>query len=417
MNGIKRVLAHTGPSYFPIAFVARLPYAMMVVGVLTLVVSGRGSMQLGGLNSAAVGLGAAIFGPLIGAAADRYGQRSTLLVTAIINSAALGALAWVVYSPLPNWAMLVCSFIVGASAPQTSPMSRSRVVLIVSNKLPAQGRDRVLGGMMAYESTADELVFVFGPFIVGVLAVAFGAAAPIIGAAVLTLVFVGAFALHRTAAPGQSRAERAATLAPASELFTPRLLVVVAGILGVGLFFGSMLTSLTAYMQALGAAERAGILYGVMGIGSAVFALSAAFFSPRFTLRARWLVFALIMLVGATVLQFAETQTHIIIALLFIGCGIGPVLVTQYSFGADRSPVGRSATVMTMLGSAIIVGQSTTSAITGWVAERFGADASFIVPLAATLVVAVTGCVNWWLTPRGVTPSTRTGQLPVQPSA
>src|SRR5690606_13218531 len=129
--------------------------------------------------------------------------------------------------------MLVTSFIIGASAPQTSPMSRSRIVTIVKSKVPAAQRDRVLGGAMAYESTADELIFVFGPFLVGVLAVAFGAGAPIISAAVLSVLFVGAFALHRTSVPAQTVEERAATLAPARELFAPKLLVVVVGILGV----------------------------------------------------------------------------------------------------------------------------------------------------------------------------------------
>lgn len=417
MNGIKQVVAHTGFSYFPVAFIARLPYAMMVVGVLTLVVSGRGSMQLGGFNSAAVGLGAALCGPLIGAAADRYGQRITLLFTAVINAAALVALVAVVYSTLPNWVMLVTSFIIGASAPQTSPMSRSRIVTIVKSKVPAAQRDRVLGGAMAYESTADELIFVFGPFLVGVLAVAFGAGAPIISAAVLSVLFVGAFALHRTSVPAQTVEERAATLAPARELFAPKLLVVVVGILGVGFFFGSMLTALTAFMQTLGAEERAGVLYGVMGIGSAILALAVAFFPPAFTKRARWLVFGAVMLLGAIGLQFAHTEATITVAIAVVGFGIGPVLVTQYNFGADRSPVGRSATVMTMLGSAIIVGQSATSAITGWVSEAYGADAAFIMPLLAAVVVVVAGIVNWILTPKGVQPSAYTGQVPVQPTA
>ena len=417
MNGIKQVLAHTGASYFPIAFVARLPFAMMVVGVLTLVVAGRGSMQLGGFNSAAVGLGTALCGPLIGAAADRYGQRIALISTALINAAALITLVFVVYSTLPTWIMLVTSFVVGASGPQTSPMSRSRVVTIVKQHIPVQDRDRVLGGAMAYESTADELVFVFGPFIVGIVAVWLGAGAPIIAAAILSVIFVGAFALHRTAVPAQTAEEREATLAPARGLFAPGLVVVVAGILGVGFFFGSMLTALTAYMQQFGTEERAGVLYGVMGIGSAIFALAVAFFPPSFTKRSRWLVFSMVMLLGSVALQFVHTEGAILVAIAVIGCGIGPVLVTQYSFGADRSPVGRSATVMTMLGSAIIVGQSTTSAITGWVSEAFSADAAFLVPLAATLVILGAGVANWFLTPPGVQPSAYTGQIPVQPTA
>ncbi len=67
------LLSAVGLGYFPLAFLARLPYAMVVVGVLTLVVAGRESLSLGGLNSAMVGLGTAIFGSFIGAAADRWG--------------------------------------------------------------------------------------------------------------------------------------------------------------------------------------------------------------------------------------------------------------------------------------------------------------------------------------------------------
>ena len=109
---------------------------MMVVGVLTLAVAARGSVELGGLTSAMVGLGVACFGPFIGAAADRYGQRSTLLISGAVNSVALGALAWIAFSELPNVAMLVASFFVGATAPQISPMSRSRLVSIAQSQLP-----------------------------------------------------------------------------------------------------------------------------------------------------------------------------------------------------------------------------------------------------------------------------------------
>lgn len=409
-----RVISHTGLGYFPIAFVSRLPFAMMVVGVLTLVVAGRGSMQLAGFNSAMVGFGAAIFGPLIGAAADRYGQRNTLLITGAASSAALASFAWVVYSPMPDWVMLLNAFVVGATAPQTSPMSRSRLVTIIIDKFPIALRDRALNRTMAYESTADELVFVFGPFLVGIFAVAFGPSAPIVVASILTIIFVGAFALHRTSVPGKSREERAETLAPASQLARPALLVVVGGIFGVGIFFGSVLTALTAFMQSLGREEEAGLLYGIMGIGSAILALAVAVFPPSFTRRARWLVFALIMLGGTVLLQFVHGQSGIILALAVMGLGIGPTLVTQYSFGADRSPIGRSATVMTMLGSAIIVGQSIASAVTGWLSEELGATAGFVMPLVAASIVTTMGILNWWLTPGGKELSMRTGSIPVQ---
>src|SRR5699024_5597176 len=77
-----------GPAYFPIAFIARFPFAMMVVGTLTLVVSARESIALGGLNSAVVGLGSALIGPLLGAAADRRGRRPVIPVAGLVNSPA-----------------------------------------------------------------------------------------------------------------------------------------------------------------------------------------------------------------------------------------------------------------------------------------------------------------------------------------
>ncbi|RGE21033.1 MFS transporter [Leucobacter sp. wl10] len=399
------LIARTGLLYFPLALVARLPFAMGVVGVLTLLVSVRGSVEIAGLGSAMVGIASAMFGPLVGAAADRYGQRPTLLAAACVNSAALGLLAWVAYSPLPSPAVFASAFLVGASVPQTSPMSRSRLVTIVQRELPAARRPRTISTVLAYESAADEIIFVFGPVIVGLLATTMGAWAPIAGAAALTLVFVTAFALHRTGVDAKSPEERAATLAPASELARPSLLVVVVGIFAVGMVFGTTLTSLTAFMQARGAAESAGLFYGVMGVGSAILAISVALFSPRFTLRYRWLVFALCIVAGEAILSSAGragSGVGIVAAGLAVtGVGIGPLLVTLYGFGSARSPEGRSATVMTMLGSGIMLGQSLAAAVTGAVAEELGAGAAMVLPLCAGLVVVLAGLINWLLTPRG----------------
>lgn len=392
------LLSRTGPGYFPLAFVARLPFAMMVIGVLTLVISARGSVELAGLSSAMVGIGAASIGPLIGAAADRFGQRPTLLLAAVGNSAALGVLAWIAYTDLPNWIMLAVAFVTGASGPQTSPMSRSRLVSIIQTALPIERRPRTISTILAYESAADEVVFVFGPVLVGLLATTVGAWAPVAGAAVLTLVFVVAFALHHTSAPARSASERAATLAPASELARPTLLIVVFGIFSVGLVFGSTFTSLTAFMQDRGAAEAAGLLYGVMGVGSAILAICVALLSPRFTLRYRWLSFAVFILAGEALLATADSIAAVLVSLALTGFGIGPMLVTLYSFGATRSPIGRSATVMTMLGSGIMLGQALAAAVTGSVAENVGSGTAMLLPLGAAILVTLSGMVNWALT-------------------
>ncbi|GAA4910235.1 MFS transporter [Nesterenkonia rhizosphaerae] len=391
-----------GPTYFPIALIARFPYAMMVVGVLTLVVAARDSISLGGLTSAMVGLGTACFGPLIGAAADRWGQRPVVLAAGVANSLALLLLAWTAYSPLGSWSVLSAAFLIGASAPQVPPMSRSRLVGIITGQLPAARQQKTLNGTMAYESAVDEVAFVFGPLVVGLLAAAMGPAAPIIGAAVLTAIFVTSFALHRTSRAVPHHTEHDVAPAPTRALFSPGLLVVLVGVLGIGLVFGSTLTSLTSFMDDAGHAERAGLAYSAMGVGSAAFALGAALFPTGFSLRARWLTFAALILVGAVGMRIAAAAAEpqlllLMVALLVIGIGIGPTLVTVFSLVAQRSPQGRSATAMSMATTGIVVGQSAASAITGALAENYGTAVAALVPLLAAGVILVAAVVNWFL--------------------
>ncbi|EYT59436.1 MULTISPECIES: MFS transporter [Microbacterium] len=392
------LLSLAGLPYFLIAFIARLPFAMMVVGVLTVVVSARGSLSLGGLTSAAVGLGTACFGPLLGAAADRFGQRTVLLVLALANGAMLLLFTFVVYGTAPDGFVLLAAVGIGATAPQVAPLSRSRLVTIISDRMPEGRRAKTVSGTMAYESAADETVFVFGPFLVGILASAIAPWAPLVGAAVLTVVFVGAFALHPSGRHvSQDRDADGKAPSTVSELFRPQLLIVVVGILGVGIFFGTMLTSLTSFMADRGASEQAGLLYGVMGVGSAILALGVAWLPAAFSMRARWLVFSGILLAGTLLLGFVDTPGTMMVALAIMGIGIGPTLVTQYSFGAARSPRGRSATVMTMLGSGVVVGQSIGAAFAGEIAESVGTPAALLLPMVAAFIAFAAGVANWML--------------------
>ncbi|MBO1900774.1 MFS transporter [Leucobacter weissii] len=367
---------------------------MMVVGVLTLAVSARGSMQLGGLTSAMVGLGVACFGPLIGAAADRYGQRPTLLVLAAANSAALGLLAWVAYGGLPEWTLLLFAFLVGTTAPQTSPMSRTRLLGAIRSTVRTEDQPKTLSTALAFESAADEVVFVFGPVVVGLLATVFGGWAPVTGAAILSLVFVSAFALHRTSAPAVSASERLATLAPVRDLWRPELLLVVLGATAVGLFFGSTLTALTSFLRDRGIAEQAGLLYGVMGIGSAILAIGVAWLPPRFSLRTRWFVFSGVTAAGTVLLQFVSDVPGMAWTLALTGIGIGPLLVTVFSLAAARTPEGRSATVMSMVGTGIMVGQSSATAVTGLTAGEVGTAAAMALPLASAVLAVGAALVN-----------------------
>ncbi|RWR23240.1 MFS transporter [Microbacterium enclense] len=387
------LIHHTGFWYFPVAFVARLPFAMMTVGVLALVVSVRGSVALGGLTSAAVGIGVVIAGPVLGDLADRFGQSRVLVPTGLANGILLALFPLVVDSPAADGLVLASAVAIGLTGPQTAAMSRSRVMALIGDRIAPDRRERTFSRAMAYESAADETAFVIGPFVVGVLAAIVAPWAPIAAAAALSFVFVTAFALHPTGRVVPVASERGA-MAPARELLRPRMLMLVVAVFGVGAFFGSTLTSLTAFMEERGAPEAGALLYGVMGVGSAVLALAVAVLPARFSLRWRLAIFAILLFASAGAYSVGGSVVTVTVVLCLMGIGVGPSLVTLFSLAGYRAPAGRTATTMTVLASALTLAQALSSAVTGAVAERASVETAMLFPAGAALIVLAMGAAN-----------------------
>lgn len=388
------LLRHTGWAYWPIAFVARLPFAMMTVGVLMLVVATTRSVGLGGLTSAAVGVGVVVAGPLIGDLVDRHGQRRVLVPIGLANGLLLAAFPWVVLGGMPEGVLLGTALAIGLTAPQAAAMSRSRLLTIIGVRLAPERRPRTTSRIMSYESAADETAFVVGPFLVGILAALIAPWAPIAIAAALSLGFVTAFALHPTARVRPSDADAATRRAPMRAVFSGPVLVLVGATFAVGTFFGATLTSLTAFAQAQGDEAQAGLLYGLMGVGSAVLALGVVVLPERFALRRRWLVFAGVLAASAAGYATVDSSAALVVWLLLMGLGVGPTLVTLFSLAGQRAPVGRAATTMTLLGSALTLAQALSSAFTGWLAETASPRAAMTLPLVAAVLVLALGVVN-----------------------
>ena len=388
------LIHHTGFWYFPVAFIARLPFAMMTVGVLALVVSVRGSVALGGLTSAAVGIGVVIAGPVLGDLADRFGQSRVLVPTGLANGILLALFPVAVGSPAADGLVLASAVAIGLTGPQTAAMSRSRVMALIGARIEAERRERTFSRAMAYESAADETAFVIGPFVVGVLAAVVAPWAPIAAAAALSFVFVTAFALHPTGRVVPVASERG-EMAPVRELLRPRMLMLVVAVFGVGAFFGSTLTSLTAFMEARGAPEAGALLYGVMGVGSAVLALAVAVLPARFSLRWRLVVFAILLFASAGAYSVGGSVLTVTVVLCLMGIGVGPSLVTLFSLAGHRAPAGRTATTMTLLASALTLAQALSSAVTGAVAERASVESAMLFPAGAALIVLAMAAVNF----------------------
>ena len=383
----------TGWGYYPVAALARLPFAMVVVGVLTYVATVTGSVALGGLASGAVGVGVVLAGPVVGALVDRHGQRPVVPVVGLLNAGAVALVPLVVGADANVPTVVAVAFLAGATVPQVAPLSRTRLVTIVGVRVVPERRVPTFAHVMSYESAVDETAFVVGPVVVGALAAWVAPWLPLVVAAALSLTAVVAFALHPTAsvrAPGHAGEVRA----PLREIVRARVLVVVGGAFAVGLFFGTTLTSLTAFMAEQGRGDGAGLVYGAMGLTSAVLALGVALLPRAFAPRWRWVVFGAAIVVSSTLYAGLGPDASAVGALLLMGIGVGPVLVTVLSMTSSRSPQGRAATTMTLTTAALALAQAVASAVTGQLAEVHGASAAMVLPLASAVLLVVLGLVN-----------------------
>ena len=392
-----------GASFLVSAFVGRLPVAMIVVGVLTLVTTARGSIAAAGLAAAAAGVGAGVGGPLIGAAADRFGQRWVLTISAILNSAAMVVVLLVTYSPVHIIVLTLLCAMVGLTVPQVSSLARARWVGLLENSTDRPSTSAHASAAMSYESMADELSFLFGPVLVGLLASLVRPWFPLAAAALLTLVFVIAFAWHPTVKHAAGHGQRRVGAEPARALLGPRVMVPALGMLAMGTLFGATLTSVGKFMALTGNEEQTGLVYGAMGISSAVLAISVAALPEWWMLRWRWVLSAVVLSLAAAFLPWIASVGWMVVVLLLLGVGVGVTLVTLFSIGVAVAPVGRLTTVMTMLSGGVVVGQALAMAIVGRLAETFGyqvASYGGIIAAAACLVFALINTPLYSRSPR-----------------
>ena len=368
-------------SAMALAVAARAPYAMIPLGTMTAVTASTGSVATGGLATAFVSIALAIASPLIGRWADRQGQRFVLSLLTPINALALALLVYTSASGIDGPLLWLSCILAGATSLPIGSFTRTRWVTMVSNQ-------RELNTALSYESTVDERVFVLGPALVGIAASAAVPVAPLVLAATLVLAAGIPFAMM---APGKLNAVEEESERPG----IIRVLWAVAPAIGVmfciGMFFGSVQTGTTERALALGSASTAGLVYAVMGIGSAFMALMAVAIPDSVRISTR------VILGGLGMTLFIMTTTagsHSLLltagALLLTGLFVGPTMVTAFGITEKLAPRGGTGVAMTSMQSAITIGISIGSSVGGTLAVN-GAENSYVFAGVAALIIVAVG--------------------------
>lgn len=392
MAGYKALPGIASWSQLILAVFARIPAAMIPLGVMVAFTQSTGSIATGGLATGFLSIATAIFSPLIGQWVDRHGQRLVLSIIAPIHALTLVALFFAALSGMAGTALFALCAVAGASMIPIGSFTRSRWSMIATNS-------RDLETAFSYESTVDELVFVLGPAFVGIAAAAAMSAAPLGVAAILVILAVVPFALTsptRTAATAHIEVDqqqpqprtRPSILTSLSRV-APALIIMAC----IGMFFGASQAAITDRAAQLGSPDAAGLVYALMGVGSAAMALLAVAIPASVSLSTRVTIggagMALFTLL--TLLQGDLFTTGVM--LLMTGLFLGPTLVTAFTAAERLAPRGGMSVAMTSLQASLTVGVSIGSSIGGALAQSNGASAAYWFAAAVPVIIVVVGVV------------------------
>ncbi|OMC33979.1 hypothetical protein A5740_10000 [Mycobacterium sp. GA-1841] len=388
---------HSGLSFFPIALVARLPIAMLTLGISAYVAAIRDSIADGGLAGGCYALGAAIGGPLAGSCADRFGQRRVGYVLLVANAMAIAAVIATAAGRLPL--LLAVTALTGLTVIPVGPFARVRWSTVIDTHVPDSERTRVKGAAFGYETLADELTFVFGPVIVGVLSYA-AAPTPLVACIAIVVVFGFLFSRHRSVEIVPRVTVHSASAAPLSTLLRADRFTLIATMAVIGALLGCQVTSVIAFAEEHGAISSAGLIYAGFGVGSGAASIGVGLMQSSANLYRRWLA-AAALAVAVSAAMVSVTETWLLAGVLaLLGLGIGPIIVTVYQLAGDHTPAGRDSLYMSTLSSALIGGNAIGAALAGVVSEHHGSRWGFAMIIALSIGLGALAAASRWASRR-----------------
>lgn len=367
-------------------FLARLPIAMVGLGIVLLISETTGSYARAGLLAAAFQVASAAGALVTSRLMDRRGQARLLPWLAAGHAVGLAAFLLAVESGSTLALQIATVAAAGALQPAIGAMVRARWAHA------APDGDR-LRSAFALESIVDELIFTVGPLLTALLAFQVGLPTPIILSAVLTAGGSIALTLQRRTQPPPRPVDRTESGPRGGALGAPGMLFTVVAALGIGSVFGGYEVSVVAFAEQAGAPGASGVILGLYAFGSLVGGL---LFGAR-----HWSVplprQVLVLTGGVTAVllpaPFVGSLAMLAPVTFVAGLAVAPALIALFSLTERLVPAARLTEGLTWTNSGLALGFSAGTALGGIVIDARGTTASFVIPIvgaaSATVVLAL----------------------------
>jgi len=358
--------------------IGRLPIGISGLALLLLVQAREASFIDAGLVTSAYLAGLAGIAPLVGRLIDRLGPQPVLLAAGLAYPLALLALVSALGHGAPLWLVVILSFAAGATLPQVTTCMRT----LYRRRLQD---DNLLITALSLDSVLIELVFIVGPMLVAFFVATSSPAVAVLFGALCAAV--GAIFITRTPAlrtwPVEPR-HRQSLLGALQDSAFRRLLMVLLGYAAV---FGLVDIGAASYAHASGHPALAGVILGVMSIGSATGGLVYGGRPWHLPLSRQFALALVIMGASIAPLAFIANPYALSAVALVSGITMAPPLIIQSTMVAKTMPTSQMAEAFTWVTTAMLCGVGIGFAFGGAVAETRGSDAVFLLAAGISILM------------------------------
>lgn len=381
-NPYARIFSEPGAKGFSIAaFFGRLPLAMAPIGIVAMLSQTLGEYWLAGAVAATYGLGNAFLAPQISRLIDRYGQTAVAAPAAAVSAAAFVLLILASHWNWPAWTLFATA-LGAATLPSMSAMVRARWSELF--------RDRPeLNTAFAFESAADELIYISGASLSVGLAAAWFPEAGMLASTVFMVGGTAAFLLQRKTEPAVCAPQAGD---PAGSAIRQRpVQIITLALVFVGATFATAEVSAIAITKALGQPGAASLVIGVYAVGSFVLGLVLGALNPRLALHRQLLIAVGVLALTSLPLLVAGSSVALLATAVFLsGVAISPTFITAFGLIERRVPASMLTEGVTWVMTGIGIGMSLGAFVSGWVVDHFGPQNGFWVSVVASLAAALT---------------------------
>lgn len=360
-------------------FVARMPMAMAPIGIVAMLSQKHGEYWLAGAVSATFALTNALAAPQISRLIDRMGQSRVVPLTTAISVAAFAALMLATYQDWPKWTLFLAAGL-AAAMPSVPAMVRARWTEIF--------RDRPeLTTAFAFESAADELVYIAGASLAVGLSVALFPEAGVLVSTVSLAVGTAAFILQRSTEP---KVRTQASSAPGSAIRQRPVQIVTLALIFIGAIFATAEVSAVAITRELGQPNAASLVIGVYAAGSFVVGLIMGALRLSMPLERQLALAIGAITLTALPLPFVGTVPMLAVAVFVSGIAISPTFITAFGLIERRVPEELLTEGVTWVMTGIGIGMALGAFIAGWAVDTFGPHNGFWVSIVAGALALLT---------------------------